>query len=553
MLSRDSIGSGMETPVWQACAELRRRLRAGEDSGAEGVAASFPSVASDPGKLLELVLAELAERRALGQTIRPGDWYARYPQWRDRLWLWFEVEDEATGGAGAGAAGTAPPSPRPRPAEAGGTCTGIAFGRYRVFEVLGKGGMGVVYRALDTALGRVVALKMIRAGALARPEDVERFSREARVTAKLRHPHIVGLYDIDACQGEHYLTMEFVAGGSLSHHRQRLADDPARAAGLVEKVARGVHHAHANGILHRDLKPGNILLDEHDEPRVSDFGLAKVLDAGPELTRSGGHVGTPVYMAPEQVGGRRGDVSPRTDVWALGVLLYELLTGRPPFAGDSGTEVMQQILTGEPIRPRALRRGLSRDLETVVLKCLEKDPARRHASAQALADDLRRFLGGEPVLARPASWPRRAWRAARRRASRFVAAAVLLLVALAGVGWVLALSGAGGGQAKGDVGGPAVNHADGNLSGAGGGQGKGDSVRQQVLGDGEWDLTAGTGVPRIGKTGVPTPPLTRGAAGQAQAELSPISTAGAAAASPAAECTHPKGRLKRSSPRKRCR
>jgi serine/threonine protein kinase len=303
---------------------------------------------------------------------------------------------------------------------------GQTFGRYEIQEEVAQGGMGVVYKARDSELGRVVALKMLQAGVLARPDEVERFHREARAAAQLRHPHIVPILDIGQVGPLHYFTMTFAPGGSLSRHMERFADPP-RAALLVEKVARAVHHAHANGVLHRDLKPGNVLLDEADEPLVGDFGLAKLLDSNVELTQAGQLIGTPAYMAPEQAGGRQGQVTAGADVWSLGVLLYELLTGQRPFPGGGREATIHLILTATPAAPRSLNPALDPVLEAVVLKCLEKDLGRRYASAGALADDLANWRGGQQTVARPPRWPRRAWKAVRRHPRWGTAAALLLL------------------------------------------------------------------------------------------------------------------------------
>src|SRR5262245_55118154 len=274
--------------------------------------------------------------------------------------------------------------------------------------------MGVVYRARDTLLNRDVALKTIRSGLLAQPEEVERFYHEARAAAQLHHRHIVPIFDIDAAAGEHYFTMALAPGGCLSWHLGRLRADTRAAVLLVEKVCRAVQHAHEHGILHRDLKPSNILLDEDGEPVVSDFGLAKFLHDDVNMTQSGQRLGTPAYMAPEQAAGLSDRISPRTDVWALGVLLYEVLTGKRPFEGRSSHELSQLICSSDPPRPRRVQPGLSKDLETIILKCLEKEPSRRYESAGAVADDLARWQRGEPIRARPRSWLGYVWRKVKR-------------------------------------------------------------------------------------------------------------------------------------------
>jgi serine/threonine-protein kinase len=305
---------------------------------------------------------------------------------------------------------------------------------YEMWDVLGQGGMGVVYRARDIALGRTVALKMLRAGALANPQEIQRFYREAQAAAQLNHPHLVPVYEVRRHGNLHYFTMAYVGGGTLADHMDRFRD-PKAAVALMEKVARGVDYAHRHQILHRDLKPSNILLNEADEPLVSDFGLAKLLDSELELTQPGDMVGTPLYMAPEQATGRSDQACPASDIWALGVMLYELLTGQRPFKGKSREELMRDIQSTYPPRPRSVRSQLPTDLETICLKCLEKNPAHRYASAEALADDLSRWRAGEPILAKPAPWSRRLWRKVRRHPVVCTAAVMLVAVMAAGLTW----------------------------------------------------------------------------------------------------------------------
>jgi WD40 repeat protein len=309
---------------------------------------------------------------------------------------------------------------------------------YEVLGVLGKGGMGVVYKARQLGLNRTVALKMILSGALAGPDALERFRREAEAVARLQHPHIVAVHEIGTHGGLPFFSLEFVAGGSLDKKLAHTPQPPREAAGLGETLARALHAAHHKGVVHRDLKPANVLLAEDGTPKVTDFGLAKQLDDDSGRTREGDVMGTPSYMAPEQASGDLRRIGPATDVYALGAILYECLTGRPPFRGATLLETLEQVRHREPVPPRLLLPKLPRDLETVCLKCLQKEPARRYATALGLADDLRRFLDGRPILARPVgAWERAVKWAKRRPAVAFLIALVVVVAAagLAGILW----------------------------------------------------------------------------------------------------------------------
>jgi hypothetical protein len=286
------------------------------------------------------------------------------------------------------------------------------FGRYELIEEVAHGGMGVVYRARDTVLGRIVALKMIRAGLFATADEVARFYREAQAIATLEHRHIIKIYEVGHLEGQHYFTMPFAAGGSVAGYRQRGGADPGVVVGLVEKIARAVQHAHEQGILHRDLKPGNVLLDDQGEPMVADFGLAKFLAADIELTQTEQRPGTVPYMAPEQLTEPPGPATAQTDVWSLGVMFYELLTGQRPFGGGSREAVTRAILHRQPPPPRTTRPHLDRTLESIVLKCLAKNPGHRYPSAAAVADDLQGWSQGRRLPAE--RWPARAGRTVRR-------------------------------------------------------------------------------------------------------------------------------------------
>jgi serine/threonine-protein kinase len=306
------------------------------------------------------------------------------------------------------------PAESARPDAAAPACARY-FGDYELIREIARGGMGVVFRARQVSLNRPVALKMILAGQLASETDVKRFHIEAEAAANLDHSGIVPIYEVGEQEGQHYFSMGFVEGQSLS---QRLADGPLpsrEAAALLVKVAEAVEYAHQYGVIHRDLKPANVLLDRSGNPRVTDFGLAKRVQGDSGLTGSGQIMGTPSYMPPEQAGGRRGEVGPAADIYALGATLYALVTGRPPFQAATAMDTVLQVLSDEPVPPRRLNASIPRDLETICLKCLEKEPGRRYASAAALAADLRRFLTGEPIAARPVTWLERAAKWARRK------------------------------------------------------------------------------------------------------------------------------------------
>ena len=311
---------------------------------------------------------------------------------------------------------------------------------YEVQEVLGRGGMGVVYKARHLGLKRAVALKMLLTGAYARPEELERFLREAEAVAGLRHVNIVQVYDVGDLNGRPYFTMEFVEGGSLA---QKLVGTPQpahEAAIMIATLAEAIQVAHVSGIIHRDLKPANILLTSDGTPKITDFGLARRLEQAAGLTLSGAALGTPSYMAPEQAQGQRDAIGPAADVYALGAILYEMLTGRPPFRAETAAATVQQLLADDPVAPSRLNSQVPRELETICLKCLHKEPKRRYASAAALAEDLRRFGRGEPIAARPVGRLERTVRWARRRPmaaafSGVLALASLLALALIG-SWV---------------------------------------------------------------------------------------------------------------------
>jgi WD40 repeat protein/tetratricopeptide (TPR) repeat protein len=400
---------------------------------------SFDPPPSREERINEVIAAYL-EAAAAGPAPGREEFLARYPDLADDLRAFLDNRERFAQAAGqfgpppcpAPPAGGAPTLPLGEP-PAGTPPLGKVryFGDYELLEEVARGGMGVVYKARQVSLSRVVALKMILAGRLASADEVRRFRTEAEAAANLDHPHIVPIYEVGEHDGHHYFSMKLIEGGSLAQQTAALVHDPRAAVRLLATVARAVQHAHRRGVLHRDLKPANILLDAAGQPHVTDFGLAKRLHAGGAGTQSGAIVGTPSYMPPEQARGDRG-LTTAADVYSLGSILYELLTGRPPFRADTPVDVLLQVLEREPPRPRSLNAALDRDLETVCLKCLEKDPHRRYASAGDLADDLERWLRGEPVRARSVGGAKRLLRWARRRPVVAGLAVGMVLVAAAG-------------------------------------------------------------------------------------------------------------------------
>jgi tetratricopeptide (TPR) repeat protein len=392
--------------------------------------------------LSELLRVELEVRRNAGESPAPEEYRRRFPEYGRLI-------DEILGAAGSpvprdtllltGPHRPARPSDSPegspeppgeRPRRAGWP----EIAGYDIQAELGHGAMGVVYQARQRQLNRPVALKMIRAGIQARPEDLDRFRIEAEAVARLRHPNIVQIYEIGESDGLPFVVLELLEGGSLAD-RLRGTTQPGRAAAeLVAALALAMHAAHRAGIVHRDLKPSNVLFDRDGVPKVADFGLAKRLEVEEGHTRTGEVLGTPSYMAPEQAQGLVRQIGPPADVYALGAILYEMLAGRPPFKGPNVIETLRQVVSDEVVPPSRLQARISRDLETVCLKCLAKEPARRYPTAEALADDLNRFLAGESIRARRTpAWVRTAKWARRRPAAAALAALGLSLTIGLGV------------------------------------------------------------------------------------------------------------------------
>jgi len=311
-----------------------------------------------------------------------------------------------------------------------------AFGQYELLEEVARGGMGIVYKARQPQLNRVVAVKVLAAGQFAAPDFVKRFRTEAEAVASLDHPNIVPIYEVSECEGQPFFSMKFVEGGSLA---ERIANrefqiSDREAARLMAELAGAVHYAHQRGILHRDIKPGNVLLDGRGEPHLTDFGLAKLVEKESTLTRTIAMLGTPSYMSPEQARGEAKQLTTAVDVYGLGAVFYELLTGQPPFAGGTTMETVRQVLDKEPRRPSVLKPGIDRDLETICLKCLEKDPTHRYGSAEALGADLERWERHEPVVARPPSALYRFQKSWRRNKLAYSLGIAMVLALLAGLG-----------------------------------------------------------------------------------------------------------------------
>jgi serine/threonine-protein kinase len=435
MAVKHRTGNESETPLAQVCEELRRRILAGEACRAESFFSTFPHLTEDPHQAVELIVAEINARRDHSETVDQRELLSRFPQWYDLLVQRLAagpvrgIEGEEAGHTDetdlyTGAVAEMEPVPE--------------LGRHELIEEIGHGGMGVVWRARDLVLGREVALKMIRAELMDSPANVQRFYREARAVARLHHPNIVPIHGIGLLDGKHCFTMPLLPKRGLGVVKHDYVGRPREAVVLLLKVARAVQAAHEQGVIHRDLKPGNILMDERGEPQVVDFGLAKVVgDRGLDATLPGQRVGTPAYMSPEQARGHTWEMSPASDVWALGIILFELLAGQRPFTAAGSEDVIRQVLEGDLRRPREVCPAVPAKLEAIVQRCLAHQPSRRYPCAGDLADDLDRWLAGQRTRARPRPLWRRAFDGLRRHpvltaALVLVAVAAALLVAVTG-------------------------------------------------------------------------------------------------------------------------
>jgi tetratricopeptide (TPR) repeat protein len=441
--------------------DLERRLRAGLPARVEDYAPfleRYPPLHKDEA-LLGLIIAEYKQRRRREDTLGPEEYGKRFPDLSETLRSLLDSQlPYLPTFVGPDAADAGPPlaqAPQPLPRSCASRCPACGgqplrlaldaagvqawcaacgrrlerLGKYLLLREVGHGGFGTVWEAYDLALQRTVALKMIRPEVHASPGDLRRLRTEAEAIARVQHPNIVQIYEVGDHEGQPYLSLEFCAGGSLEKKLAGTPLQPQPGAALVETLARAMQVAHQRGVLHRDLKPANVLLAEGDTPKITDFGLARKLDeAGATVT--GVIMGTPSYMAPEQAQGRK-DLGPACDVYALGAILYQCLTGRPPFRAATTLDTVMQVLHEEPVAPTRLNGKVPRDLETICLKCLHKDAGRRYPSAEALAEDLRRYKTGEPIAARPVAWPERLAKWMRRYpAVAALSGALLLAVAL---------------------------------------------------------------------------------------------------------------------------
>ena len=347
--------------------------------------------------IAELVALDVNYRRKLGERPQVDQYLERFPDAKSELRPYLvALLDNTVRGPG----NTHPDTMKnDRRLE----LIGKDFGNYELIEEIARGGMGVVFRARQKLTNRIVALKMILAGQFANDEEIQRFHAEAQAVAKLDHPGIVPIYDAGEHNGYHFLAMAFVDGGDLNQYCGEQTLNQTTICRIVRSLAEAVGYAHQNRVVHRDLKPANILLTQGMRPRITDFGLARQVESDSQLTETGQVVGTPSFMAPEQAQGKSEGVGPRSDIYSIGAILYSLLVGRPPFREDTVWDTIAAVTSQEPVAPRSIRPSIPRDLETICLKCLEKEPERRYQNSAEIAEELRRFVNHEPIKARPIS------------------------------------------------------------------------------------------------------------------------------------------------------
>jgi serine/threonine-protein kinase len=404
--------------------DQRQRWLHGDRITVEDYLRQLPALAAEPLHALDLIYSEFLLREELGESPAVEEYARRFPAFADELHLQVELHRAVTPSR------TAQP-----PATLAGPCPDPHFPvvpDYELLEVIGRGGMGVVYRARQSNLNRTVALKMILAWEHLDAEQLTRFRAEAQAIARLQHPNIVQIHEVGEYRDWPYFSMEFLEGGSLDRQLGGRPQPAQQAAVLVRILAGAMHAAHQRGVVHRDLKPGNVLLAADGTPKISDFGLAKMLDGPAGQTQTGAILGTPSYMAPEQARGQNREIGPAVDVYALGAILYELLTGRPPFLGLTVLETLGQVCSIDVVPPHRLQPRVPRDLETICLKCLRKEIGERYPTAAALAEDLQRFLSDQPIKARPVRWHERLARWCRRNPVLTGLAALLVVMLLAG-------------------------------------------------------------------------------------------------------------------------
>jgi eukaryotic-like serine/threonine-protein kinase len=429
--------------------DLEFRLKRGEPVRVDAYLTAYPELARRRQTVLELLVTEFELRKRLDSGVQAEDYLTRFPEYAADLPGHFRkvLAERSRDGAASTMRMAVPETLRKDSPKLPGC---------EVLRELGRGGMGIVYLARQPALDRLVAVKVLRTMARADQQECLRFIREIQSAARLRHPHIVQLYEVGEVDGQPYCLLEYMEGGSLAERLQTMLPRGKDAAAIVETMARAMQFAHDQGIVHRDLKPANILLSiparaiepgESTRPeflcagtivKIADFGLAKRLEEEEGHTRTGVILGTASYMSPEQAAGKPGDTGPATDVYALGAILYELLTGRPPFQGTTALSILEQVKNHDPVPPSRLQPRAPRDLETICLKCLEKEPRRRYGTALSLAEDLQRFIEGKHILARPTPWWEKAAKWSRRQplaASILLALFFSMALGIAGISW----------------------------------------------------------------------------------------------------------------------